>query len=353
MKDFTTDPSLAFLAQLKSAGAIPGYVTEAPDAEDVTGLMDVSFADTSRRLFPIHTKAAAYLSAVSAFVYGVTAEAPWIPRLKSACHAYGIDGDVQKAHGLLARKEPAPVEKEASEAPLTKYAMELVPSPDQPVQRYYPVSTADQVEDSALKLAADLAEERLPPSWFAEACENLVKAAGELGVRETLIPATVRRLGAAVYPDRSVIREEIAKRASAGLGEKALEFYEAAAEEVFKGAATPMEGAHVWEMCDRKFKLAGFSGNRAPVFAFKSGHSETYLENMKKATAVVADVLLPHAAFLSLPDRLIAGSFEEADAAKALMAKKASDGLEATRLVSGMTPASQTQLLALLCDVAV
>ena len=350
--DFTTDPSLAFLGLLKDAGALPDYVKEVPEAADVTGLMDIAFADTSSRAFPLNSKSSAFLSAVSAFVYGHAATEPWMPRLKSACHAYGIDEDVKRAHELLARKDEEAPEKKASETRQTKYAMVLGTVPDQPTHQYYPISSADQVEDSALKLARDIADDKLPTSWFAEACENLMKAAAELEVPDKYIPATVRRLGTPLLPDPHIVAAALAKRAAAGVPEAGMDFYRESAEEVLNGSATPMEGAHVWEMADRKFKLAGFTGGNSPVFVFKSGHSAEHVEQLKKATTLVADVLLPHAAFLQLPDRFLAGCFSESDAVLALKAKKASDGRLATGLVSEMTEAGQLHLLKLLADAA-
>lgn len=346
MKDFTHDNSLSFLALLKQAGVIPEWLNEVPDAGDVAGLPSVAFADPSHRLFPMHTKAAAFLSAVSAYVYDHPGEA-WKERIKVACHAYHITDAVKVAHAAL-----APAKQAAAVAPpLYKFATHLTVEPGGPAVGYYPITTPSQIEASALKLATDMAREALPASWFCEAAEALVKEAAAQGVASALIPAAVLELGESRLPSAGRLAEQLSKRASAVTAEAA-NLYKEAAEAVLAGEMTAMDGAHFWEMADRRFGVKYANFTAPPVEVFRAGRTYAQLQKEAAAAVLVADVVLPYAQLQGLPDRLVASLFEKQAAAVVLAAMDQSDGLAATAKLASLAEPDQLALLQLLLESA-
>jgi hypothetical protein len=347
LKDFTHDPSLAFLALLKEAGALPAWVTSAPEAAELEGLPSLAFADSSNRLFPMHTKAAAFLSAVSAFVYDHPGEA-WQDRLKTACHSYSIVDEVRAAHTVLAPQAPL---KEAAATPLYKFATELILTPGGAPVGYYPITTASQTEASALKLARDIAQEALPASWLGEAAEALVKAAAEQGVPAGLIPQVVHELGEARLPSAAYLASQLAKRA-AFLPTGAVALYKEAADGVLGGATSAADGAHFWELADRKFGVKYANFLVPPVDAFRSGRTVAQLQKEASASVLVAGVLVPLLQLQTLPDRLVASLFEKRAAAGILAAMGESDGIAASQKVAALQETEQVDLLQLLIDAA-
>lgn len=349
VKDFTTDNGLAFLDILNGAGAIPPWLQSIPDAGDVAKLPSTAFADSANRMLPIHSKAAAYMSAVHSYVHDYPGTG-WQERLKSACHAYKITDAVKLAIDLLKPEEVKQASDVAEDVPNVKYAMELVVEPGTPPVGYYPINNAAQIEDSAIKMAADFEQARLPASWFCEGAIGLMKAAKDHGVSEYLIPRSVRELGEERAMSVEYLEDQIAKRAAAGVGEAGVALYREAVESVVEGTMSQMDGAHFWELSDLSngIKYAGVI--RPPHVAFLSGRPMDHLRKEASALVQVNSILVPHVRFRDLPDRLIAAMFEKEAAVAILSAKDCEDGVDATQKLASLSEDVQVDLLKLIVD---
>ena len=348
IQDFTTDGALSFLPLLKEADAIPTWLETVVEAEDVRGLPSVAFADSFRRQMPIHTKAATYLSAVGSVVYDYPSEQGWENRLKAACESYGITEDVKKAHAALL---PENHNKESAEMSKAAYALELIPEEGQPPMQFYPINHAEQIESSALKLAADMHQEKLPGSWFAEAADNMVKAAKAHGLPLTALPQSVRHLAEDRLPSPEYLDEQIARRVkAAGLSADAEEIYREAAKMVLDKEASAMEGAHVWELADRKLGIRYTDTLASPVASFRSGMTREAFEKLAGTVVPVAGVSVPFNQLTLLPDALVAAVLPEKVAAAVLHAKTQPDGLKAAGVINALPEEGQLQILELLTE---
>lgn len=347
--DFTTDEAMSFLALIKEAKALPEWLSGAPGPEDVKALPSSAFADTANRLMPMHSKESAFLSAVSAFAYN-TPEGPWVGRLKTACHAYGIVDEVKTAHAALAKEDATgdPVE----EVQKVACALELTGSPGEKPVGYYPMNCNHAVETSMDKLAEDIREKRLPEAYFAEAAEKLVKAAAEFGIPERQIPPRVRELGEVRLPSPSYLEEQIAfRQKAAGLSDEAAEFYREAAANVLEKAASIADAAHLWELADLKFNIKVAGAVVSPVKAFKSGRTQAAVEKEARAVCLISDIMVPHRNLLSIAPVVIATRFEKEAAAAILQAQSAEDGIAASEKLASVSAEDQVQLLELLTEI--
>jgi hypothetical protein len=343
--DYTTDGGCLFLNTLKEAGALPDWVLGVPDATDVAGLPSTSFADTENRLYPLHSKEAAFLSAVSAHVYGETGS-PCLNRIKTACHAYGIVDHVKTAHAALTEEYHGDPEGESQNY---KYALEL--NDGERERLFYPIHTAGQTELSAIKLATDMAEERLPVSWFAPAARAIVKAAAEQEVPFNYIPEAVLALGEDRMPSRSYLEHQIGLRKKAGLADEAVAVYKEAAEGVLDGRIAKDDGSLVWELADRKFDIKPGGPITMPAFAFNSGLDAAEFAKRANAVFMLHDVVIPVAGLRAVPEAVLATSFSK-EAAAITLAARESEGLEATSLLKQLNDTDQRLLLRILCNAA-
>jgi len=348
-KDFTTDDSMAFLHLLKEANALPEWLLSAPEAEDVTALPDIAFADTHRRKMPIHTKSAAFLSSVSYGVYDYPVDSVISQRLQAACHRYEIVPQVKQAHKVLSPEKDQ--EKQASELPKVAYALEIQPEPGAEVQGYYPLGSPDQIEASALKLAADIHDEKLPGTWLSEAAEALVKAAGEQGVKLSYIPAIVRSYGEERKPSPEYLAEQIERRVKqASLPAEIEEIYKEAANSALGSESEAMDAAHVWELADRKFGVRYNATVAQPAIAFRSGISKAAFEKLASAYTEVAGVTLPYNQLQALPDNLVAAVLPIKTASAVISAKTVDCGVKAASIIAELPENAQLELLQLLKD---
>ncbi len=350
-QDFTTDPQMSFMLLLKEAGAIPSWLDQIPEPEDVAKLPNVAFADTFERKMPLHTKAAAFMSAVSVGVYGYPESPSWMNRLKAACVSYGITDEVEKAHAVLA---PESYHKAAAEGNQKKaWALELVPTPGAAPSRYYPINNPDEIEDSALKLASDMFKEKLPGTWFAEAADNLIKAADAHGLSRTRLPATVLALGEDRLPSPEYLQEQIERRVKqASLGSEVEEIYKEAAEMAISGDASPLDAAHVWEMADRKFGIRLTDTVASPVASFRSGMTRDSFHKLAGQIVPIAGIHVPFNQLKLLSDPLVAAALPMKVAAVVLQAKQQEDGLKAAAFIQELDEPQQLQILEFMTETA-
>ncbi|TXH09832.1 MAG: hypothetical protein E6R03_16115 [Hyphomicrobiaceae bacterium] len=348
-QDFTTDDSMAFLHLLKEANALPDWLVSAPEAEDVSKLPDIAFADTHRRKMPIHSKSAAFLSCVSCDVYDYPVDSAITQRLQAACHRYGITDLVKQAHQALAPEVAS--EKQASELPKVAYALEIQSEPGSEVQGYYPIDTPDQIEASSLKLAADLFAEKLPATWLSEAAEVLVKAAKDHGMKLSLLPATVLHYGEERKPSPEYLDEQIERRIKqASLPAEVSEIYKEAALSALEGESAAMDAAHVWELADRKFGVRYTDTVAQPAIAFRSGISKAAFEKLASAYTEVAGITIPYTQLQALPDNLVAAVLPLKVAGVVFSARAVDSGVKAASIIAELPEDDQLKILQLLTN---
>ena len=348
--DFTSDGSMAFLLLLKEAGVLPDWLEEIPGRDDMQALPAGAYAATDRRLMPLHTKQAAYLSAVSSCVYGYPSEGQWENRLKAACCSYGIEDLVKKAHEVLAPKNYH--EKKTSETEKLAYALELQETEDR-TGFYYPINNAHEVEASALKMARDREEQKLPGSWFVGAAENLMKAAAAHGVASKYIPEAIQRLAEDRLPSPDELNVQIERRAKyAGFDEASRAFYTKVACAALEGSVSLQEAAHVWELADRKLQVKYSAVVTPPVVAFRSGVPRSYVEKVANSVVPIAGVYVPFNQLVTLSKPLVAVVLPRKSAAAVLTAMDQPDGLKAANCLASLTEAEQVEVLSLLAETA-
>ncbi len=349
--DFTDAEPSTYLLLLKEAGALPEYVKEIPEPKDLKGLPTAAFAASDTRKFPIYDKTATFLSAVQAFVNGMTEdEFPFLGQVRKAAAVLRIEDDIVAAHKILAKSNPE-VSKCASHSDAAdKFALHLVVVSGDSPKGFYPIANAVEVRESAEKMAADMEEGKLPIAWFAEGASALMKAAAQFEVDPVSIPAQVKNLGEPRLPDRSTLDYSIEKRASLVPAE-ALAIYREAAELALRGDISATDGALVFQVADRKFGIhQKFAGLRDPIRDFWSGVTEQEYEQLRKSQVLLGEVVIPKAA-LDAVDRLkVASLLSQADARAALQAQDAENGIEATKLLNGLSPSGVVMLSSILSE---
>ncbi len=348
MKDFTEDGSLAFLHFLESKEKLPEYVKKAsvPEPSDLEDLPSFSFADPVGRTHPLHNKECAFMSVVSS-AGRIPASDPTMKRAVAACRDYGILDDVEQAILALDEAGKKPVEKEASDPEKDAYAL-VLEQPDGSFTCHYPAGNSFEVEESMMKLASDMHEERLPRAWFSEASEKLLEKAASYGVPETSIPRAVREIGRRNLPDPEYVEEQIELRKSASVPEEAASIYKEAAALAFDDPDKILDAAYVWEIADRKFGVEKTGGIVNPVSVFKSGTSFAVLEKEARERFLLLDGLVPIEAVRQIPDHELAAVLTPENASAALKIKEASGGGEATALADSMSEPSQKALARLI-----
>lgn len=343
-RDFTTDETLAFLGTLKQASVLPEWLDQVPDAQEVEGLPSSAFADTGNRLLPIHSKAAAWLSAVSSYAYS-TPSGAWADRLKNACHAYGIVDSVKSAIEVLRPAEQTN-QKEASTGSQKEYA--LILNTPEGRSELYPINDDYEIEKSAREILKDVKEKRFPEGWMAKASTTLCKAADDRRIPDYLIPQDVRDLGTPRIPSPERIDLEIQNRVRAGLPKAATEFYKKAADMLCAGEVDLGEAALVWELADRKFGLEGKCASA--VRSLNSGIPMAMIEKQAKEVVVFRGELLPLAALQTLSPIQVAARMTKEAAAAVLKCAQQVDGRNVSRILSTLDENQCRILTDILCD---
>jgi len=204
--DITTDYSGKELYSYLSDSKVPDYVKQASLEEDYNSIPREAFADQGRKAFPLHTKEAVYLSNVyfsnKKDAIQKTLGKPYVDKIASA---------IDQAADLF--------EITADLADFTKQAMTKKASDYQ--ERFMYVANVDGKDFPMLpvKTAADLVKTaeifvketaKYPMSWRWDICENMLKAAQELGVDE--LPDLVCKYAGMFYPDVPAIEKELWRR---------------------------------------------------------------------------------------------------------------------------------------------
>lgn len=238
--DYTTDNNPRPLHQAALDGIeFPKYASEGnwPSAEDVQGLADAAFADPQRRLHPVHTKAATFVSAVYCRHMLTPPSPEIIENLKKAASVHGIEDDVLPIIAELNHKQAA-----ETQAP-DNYALQ-----DGKEHAFYPIGTIYDVENSGIGILNDMRNKRLPIKYARQACLKLVQRADQLKFARTLLPNEVLQLGTETLAHVSALDTQAAWRArhtGVDLYKEAVNMFRSNPTEEYRQA-----GAEAWEQLD-------------------------------------------------------------------------------------------------------
>ena len=186
--DFVTDQSCRHINRLNQLApeGVPAYVKSASlDPEDTAKLADHQFADPDNREFPIDEPGHVYLSYAYLKSAGISKPAT-LRKVKAAAKLLKLDHDLEHLDELFGAAQ----NKSASAA---TPAAAIVLSKDDKTQYFFPIDTPTSVEDSIQKVACE--RHRLPLPLWVDACRNIVKAADDLKMAPTQVPALIRRYG--------------------------------------------------------------------------------------------------------------------------------------------------------------
>jgi hypothetical protein len=209
--DITTDFSGRELYSFLSNTNVPQYVKEADLDENFSALPREAFADKGRKAFPVHTKEATFLSNVY-----ITNKKTAISKALGKDYIKHVESEITKAAELFDIQEDiksyneAVFVKEASDYD-QKYLYNAVLTETDGTEKVYnlfPVKTASDLTSTAQTFAKEISN--YPMSWRFDICENMLKAAEDLGVDD--LPDVICKYAGMFYPDVPSIRQELWRR---------------------------------------------------------------------------------------------------------------------------------------------
>lgn len=324
-------------------------------ADEVSGLPDKAFADQVGRKFPVHEKAATFLSAVS--YYGqCEPDSQLEVALEKAAAIHGISSNVAKVKEVLSGWEK--VAEDESDESLEKFAFSINFGTDEDpnITDYLPLTSQADIEDSSMELAKQAAANELPIEVTRVAAQNILKAAEAYGVPLENIHESCRRIGGALSPNFEKAAALIEYRAQVpGMDETGVEIY----RDLVKGAAEDQE------RLDDFIKLAiatdiayGVSYDDLhldPYSIFYSGDAVSDLKKMASQTVTINGVLVPRDVFCRIPGATVQMHFDPEVHEKIAAAQKeaGSNTDRATGLLTDLSPEESDALLDLALGAAV
>lgn len=291
--DFIKDqnPTALYEVGIKSGDKLPEYVKEASvlQEEDVKNLAPTAFADSVNRLFPVHTKAATYMSAVYLAGQGLHGSHVY-NRVKQAAEYFDIQADIDYAISLL----PSTTEKKASAKP-AEYAITF--QMDEDNWTAYPINTELELQKAALDIARDWKDDHIPTDWFYTGARNIVKKANALGISRDLLPASVWNMGEERLVDFEHAAHEAIYRASDN--ENKNNEYIKTVKEAADGKISVEEAIDKWMYLDAQNNFNHHLYG-APHQAFYSGPKVSDIEKFAADHVVIEDVMVPMESILEL-----------------------------------------------------
>jgi hypothetical protein len=358
LKDFVSDNNPTAIYHAARELGAPAYVKEANiiQPQDLAALAGVAFADPEERAFPIHTKAATWLSYV--WAKGHECCSKITDSIKAAGEVHGITEDLQNIDTLFTAA------KQASEPETARFALhvDFGGHAGMAKRAFYPIHDIGSVLGSSELMMKDAAENRLPVDYFYLAARELVKAAREFGLHDYEIHPKVLLAGEERIPDFETARWEAGRRKKAGLSDEQVGVYQelvAGAELEYKASADAdrhqcmNKWASLWADLDA-VNAVPHGDMLDPFQAFFSGTRVEDLDKQASQHVVIQDVLVPRMEFYTLTDNRIKAAFSK-EAAELIFGVKAMlHGLsshtlegakEASERLAGLSEEDQKELL--------
>ena len=196
---------------------IPDYVMsyDVGDEKTASALVDENFADSARRLFPIDSPAATWLSNVyftkdaldGTLPYGKVEHDYVKSMLKGAAAMYGVTPDVDKIVNAIT-KSAAPINAEDDDK---NYGYVRMDKEGHVVTRRYPMFDAEGVHKAASYFEEN--RSKYPLSMRSEIAGNIMRKAAEYTVPVTELPKAVLSEAGRGLPELAKLAEELEYRA--------------------------------------------------------------------------------------------------------------------------------------------
>lgn len=352
MQDHVGDQNPTYLFKAAEHVALPDYITQgvtfAPS--DVEHLPEFSFADRVNRLFPIHTKEAAVMSAMC-FYGRLYSDAAIERELVKAADAHGV-ADLLDQFRTVFR----PVEKQAG-IPEALYA--LAYDDGNGPRYFYPINGETELLESARKLTKAATQSRIPLSFVRSAARAMCKRATELGqAPERILPSEVVSLGEDRIVDFALAKSAVALRKEfAGISDEAFGLYEAtidSAKEAHARGEDLADFVEVVSILDTAHSVKYSHLIVDPYQVFFSGHKVEDVIKFANQVVFVGDVAIPTEVMAGTPVSLVEDWFdgETAGAIKRARDLATRAPAEATQTLSAIGPDNERTLLRLLLQTA-
>lgn len=348
--DFVKDRNPFPIYQADRMVGLPDYVKQAAQISpgELDDMDSIAFADGAAREFPIHTKAATWLSAAYAAGTGLF-DNPVVPghigeRIKSAAAFHEITSDVDTLLAAFASHV-----KEAA-APEISYALS-VDFGDHGgalgVQNFYPLQDVYDIVKSARDMLNDLEGGRLPVNYFRDASQELVKAARAESVNFDDIHPRVLAAGDERLPDYEHALLCADLRKNAGVDDEGLELYKAAALGAKHEPGEIARWVDLWLDLDSTYGVKYAQHQPNPYEAFFAGPQVPDLDKVASAVVVIESVMVPKAVIADLPEDAIRRNFSKEAADKITEAVKCAhaDPAVASNLLEAITRDERKELL--------
>jgi hypothetical protein len=327
--DFLTDNNPVDYQFLLEQLDLPEFAKEASTStEDIQN--ENAFADPSTKSYPMDTPANTYHSMVYFQAAGKgqwnTKAASYIEnRLGAAAKYHGISevcNEITKAANTTVKK--AEIQKDP------EYALSF--KKDDTIYRFYPLNDAEDVRDSAVKLAND--RRKMVLGWFMDASENIVKKANELSVPLAELPKEVTEKGVRRELDTQYVKIALDQRLrhldkKASLTERNFDDEKQTYTDLFTSAVEDRNEIQKFAGLIEDFdELLGIDYKHImdPIDAFYSGPQTDYINKMASEYMFVCEAMIPVSAFTGIPFEKLAQSFAKPTAEKiANLQKSASE----------------------------
>lgn len=357
--DYRDDKNFVALHRLIYTGAnLPSWVKQAsiPNENDFKELPATCFADPVKKAWPIHTKEAAFFSAIalSDDKYADLPE-PVVSKIAEACRVHQIENLVTSSLSSVSQfqqqnKVQTDNQTKAASPQHYEFAVDTIVN-DSPL-RMFPMNNADEVVSSACELSEIASEGRLDSSFFHKTASTLCKKARSLGALHQL-PEVILDAGLDRLFDKTAAAQLIEDR-SGYVSEENMELYREAVKRAGDDAALLLDCI---KDLDNAFnvkyayeRLPGV-GALSPERVVFSGAPVELVESQTNGVFRLNDnVMVPVEELAKKASNIKFGL--PSDKADALVkAAEDSHGLEVTRLIGQLTFKERDYLeKALLCD---
>lgn len=346
--DFTTEnnPRYLYLAELHRP--FPDWVSQKPipSKDDFTKKASAAFADPQRRLLPINTPEAAFHSAINLFACMQDFPASAFDRVKEACASFQIEADVAPYAELFASE----MEKTAADTrPPGWFAIDTEIAGSR--YQLLPLNSREDVVQSAHDLAKMAAENRINIMLLVPAARELVKAAAQHEVKESL-PRVVR-FGYERFPEAekaaTLIQGRSAYCKDPSLRSTLDRLYTEALVDLSLDPITTMNKiAAIDHQAGLRVNYREDSAVPTPFDVVFCGPLRSSVEKVAKEHVLVKnDVLVPLASLRNITPIAVEYGLSKVAATQFLRARDSDDARDISLLISNWSDTDKDQLLRL------
>lgn len=350
-KDFVRDANPKPLYKAGSLASLPQYVKDyaMPSEEEVVKLASAAFADKQNKLHPIHTKEATILSGI--YLHGIgEGSSKMMEAVKSAASVFGVLGDLDSVLSELSSNTEKSASESSVSGPSDVYAI-TVEFDSEKTASFYPINNDVQVRASAVALNNHLLEGKIPSDWAYGAAVNIVKAANSFGLHNDDLPARVRRMGIELLVDIEHAKEAAELRQYDGVPPECVELYKDIVKVAEENPDNVQDCIKLWSDLDMTHGVK-YASTFTPEEAFYAGERLDKIEKMASEVILLKDIMIPAAAFTTLPEESITYNFrkEAAQTIREAIKLASVNTADATGKLASLDEENQSELLKLLAQ---